>query len=253
VGTQTARVRSLVVRIATNETDVLFPANLKLLKEARLHEAELDHADAPDGLLEEREGTLLYLLARRGAQRGDVLEIGSFMGRSTWYIALGVAAAGRGRVVAVDPHLEGTREAFHANLERTGIAGRVDVHDAYSHEVELAHPIGGLWIDGDHSYSGSRADFDRWFPRLAVGGWVAFHDTVNHWHGPTRLVRELLAGRDDLVGVGVIGTITYATKAAPSPLNRIRALGARAGFEVVTFLRGTSVGFGPRNVLPGER
>jgi MMP 1-O-methyltransferase len=242
------------VKIARNETDFLFPANLRLLAEARRREDVLDHEHAPEGLLEPREGTLLYLLAQRAAPLGDVLEIGSFKGRSTWYLARGLAQAARERkVVAVDPHLEGTREAFRENLERTAIGDLVEVHDAYSTDVELTRPIGGLWIDGDHSYAAARTDFDRWFPALAVGGWVAFHDTVNHWHGPTRLVRELLVRRNDLVGIGVFGTITYATKASPAPLNRVRTIAARSAFETVTFLRGMRVGFGPRNAVPGER
>ena len=47
----------------------------------------------------------------------------------------------------------------------------------------------------------------KWFPKLVPGGWLAFHDTVNHWHGPTRLVRELLTRDDRLDSVGVMGTI----------------------------------------------
>lgn len=202
-----------------------------------------------------REGLCLYLLARRAAQLGHVVEIGSWKGRSTWYLARALADAGSPyRVVAIDPHLEGTREAFEENLARFGIADRVDQRVAFSTDVVSAfdEPVGLLWIDGDHSYGGVRRDFETWFPRLALGGWVALHDTVNHWHGPTRLVRELLARRDDLASVGVMGMVTYARKVRSSPANRIRALAGRAAFEMVTLLRGARVGFGPRNAGPGE-
>lgn len=110
-----------------------------------------------------------------------------------------------------------------------------------------------LSIDGDHSYTGVRNDFEARFPKLARGGALAFHDTVNHWYGPTRLVRELLATRDDLAGIGVMGAITYARKVEPSPLNRARGLAARAAFEAVTRLRARKMGPGPLNAADGER
>lgn len=117
----------------------------------------------------------------------------------------------------------------------------------------FSDPVGLLWIDGDHSYAGVRRDFEDWFPKLEVGGYVAFHDTVNHWYGPTRLVRELLVSRDDLASIGVVGTVTYARKTRPSPANRLRGVWARAGFEAVAGLRGRRMGRGPLNAEPGER
>lgn len=239
-----------------NETDLLFSANLSLLREARDLDVRLDAEQAPDGLLELREGICLYLLARRAARFGNVIEIGSFKGRSTWFLARGLEDADSPhRVVAIDPHLEGTDDAFRLEIERTGITSRVDVRRAYSHEVapSFDEPIGLVWIDGDHAYDGVRRDFEDWFPRLAEGGWIAFHDTVNQWYGPTRLVRELLSTRDDLNGVGVMGIVTFARKVDARPVNRLRVAGARVGFEIVAQLRGHRTGRGPLNVAPNDR
>ena len=61
-----------------------------------------------------------------------------------------------------------------------------------------------VWVDGDHGYEAVKQDFDDWFPRRAAGGWLAIHDTVNNWHGPTRLTRELLGRRTDLGDIGVV-------------------------------------------------
>jgi predicted O-methyltransferase YrrM len=209
-----------------------------------------------DGLLQDVEGACLYALARRAAGLGNVVEIGAFKGRSTWFLARALDdAESPYRVVSIDPHLEGTAGAFAENMRRTGADRRVDARAAFSHDVApmFDEPIGLLWIDGDHGVEAVRRDFEDWYPRLGVGGYIAFHDTVNHWHGPTKLVRELLVKRDDLVSVGVMGTITYARKAPPSLLNRPRAVVGRAGFEVVTLLRGLRVGRGPVNEQPGER
>lgn len=234
-----------------HEIDLLFPANLRVLREA----PALDHAAAPEGLLEEREGLCLYTLARRSDALGAPVEIGAFKGRSTWYIARALEdAASAHRLISIDPHLEGTQADFERNVAASGVSARVDVRAAYSHDVapDVPGPVGLLWIDGDHSYDGVRRDFEDWFPKLAVGGWIAFHDTVDLWYGPTRLARELLARRADLASVGVIGTITYARKSKPSVLNRVRALRARLAFELAVFVRRRRFGRGPLNAAPGE-
>lgn len=238
-----------------NETDLLFPANLRLLREARGHDATLEAGGAVEGLLEAREGLCLYVLARRAAARGDVIEIGSWRGRSTWYLATALEDAGSPhRVVAIDPHLEGTRDDFLRALRETGIESRVEAHAAFSYDVVAGYDRTPalLWIDGDHSYGGVKRDFDDWFPKLAVGGFVAFHDTVNQWRGPTKLVRELLVSRYDLAEVGVMGTITYARKVRPRQWNRVRLGAARAAFEAVTALRARRMGFGPQNVAADD-
>jgi predicted O-methyltransferase YrrM len=244
------------VNVRLNETDLLFPANVGVVREGARNAAAIDAAAAPEGLLEEREGLCLYVLARRAARIGRVVEIGSFKGRSTWFLARAIEDEGSVEpVVAIDPHLEDTAEAFARNVDATGIGAKVDARRAYSHDVvrEFEGPAGLVWIDGDHAYDAVARDFADWFPHVAVGGWMAFHDTVNHWHGPTRLVRELLTSRSDLRRVGVMGTITYAQKAAASPRNRVAALSARVAFDAVTWRRGRKMGqAGPLNVAAGE-
>jgi predicted O-methyltransferase YrrM len=237
-------------------TDLLFRGNRRLLAEVERSGVPLAGGAAVEGLLEEREGLCLFGLARRAAALGNAVEIGSYKGRSTWYLAQALeSAASPFRVVAIDPHLEGTTEAFAETLRSTGIADRVDTRAAFSQDVAVGfdEPVGLLWIDGDHSYAGVRRDFEEWFPKLALGGYVAFHDTINRWYGPTRLVRELLARRSDLEQVGVIGVITYARKTRPSVRARLAALRGRIGFELVTALWGLRVGFGPVESAPGER
>lgn len=232
------------MRLARAQTDLLFPANRTLAAFARTLDVSLDEGTRLEGLLEEREGICLYLLARRAAAVGNVVEIGAYKGRSTWYLARALEdEASPYRVVSIDPHLSGSAEDYRQTIERTGIASRVDARTAFSYDLVegFDEPIGLLWIDGDHSYEAVRTDFEQWFPLLAVGGVVAFHDTVGQRIGPTRVVRRML-GRDDVVEVGVMGMITFARKAAPRPQNRLRALGGRAGFELVALLwrlRGT--------------
>lgn len=167
------------------------------------------------GYLHEIEGYALYALAARGPGEGAIVEIGSFMGRSTCWLASGSMSAGRERVVAVD-HFQGSPEhqrggthevseiagegtTFHRfmdNVRAAGLEQHIDVIRKGSLEgvADWSGPIRLLFIDGDHSYDASRADFDAWSPFVVRGGLVALHD-VGAWEGVTRFFQELGSGR----------------------------------------------------------
>jgi predicted O-methyltransferase YrrM len=91
----------------------------------RLTPEDVDRAvTLVEGWLEPGEGRLLYRLAAEADPAGCIVEIGSWHGRSTIWLAAG-AQAGRGaRVVAIDPHSgtylrpegETTQAVLRANL-----------------------------------------------------------------------------------------------------------------------------------------
>jgi len=43
--------------------------------------------------------------------------------------------------------------------------------------------LGMVYIDGDHTYEGARADIDSYWPKLVNGGLMLFHDAVNPTYG----------------------------------------------------------------------
>lgn len=50
-----------------------------------------------------------------------------------------------------------------------------------------------LFIDGDHSEAGLRADIAAWLPHVKPGGWVLFHDyTSIHWADVVKVVDEVM-------------------------------------------------------------
>jgi predicted O-methyltransferase YrrM len=55
----------------------------------------------------------------------------------------------------------------------------IEIHRGTSVEVarQWSRPIDVLFIDGDHSYEGCRADLEAWLPFVQPGGWIAFHDS----------------------------------------------------------------------------
>jgi predicted O-methyltransferase YrrM len=153
------------------------------------------------------EAALLYRVAR-DAGPGTLAEIGRFRGGSTVITA---AAMDAGAELwsydigdAFDAELSGA-------LERLGLAGRV--HLVVGDSKTVAFPPGelrSLFVDGDHTYEGAKADFERWRDRVGAGGHLLFHDAVdtggygNHYPGIVRLVAELGGAFERQPGAGSI-------------------------------------------------
>lgn len=244
--------------LAPLPSDRLFAANRAFLSEADVYAVDLSAGESIEGLIHPREGLLLYTLARRSAHLGHIIEIGAYIGRSTWYLVQGLKDAGSPyKVISIDPHLDPAQhDAYFATLDLHGLVDWVDPRVGYSHDVAKSFgdkQVGMLWIDGDHSYRAAKEDFDDWFPHLAIGGWYAMHDTVNSWLGPTKLARSLLAHRTDLADIGVVWLTLFARKAPAHALRRASGLKARASFDLLTLMQARRNGFGPQHIAAGER
>jgi predicted O-methyltransferase YrrM len=149
------------------------------------------------------EAALLYRLAR-AATDGPFVEIGRFKGGSTFVTATalpdGVELWSYDAHVALRPDLPGElldRELGDA-LDRYGLAAKVHLVVADSRTAEPpSERIESLFVDGDHSYEGARADFDRWSRFVRPGGNLLFHDAVdrggygNVYPGVARVVDEV--------------------------------------------------------------
>jgi predicted O-methyltransferase YrrM len=162
-------------------------------------------------LTHEVEGWLTAAQARRLAARaseadGEVVEIGSFRGRST--IVLASAAPS---VVAIDPHAGSDRgpqeiapdaargdedhEAFRATLERAGVEAKVRHVRRPSAEAhaEVDGPVALLYVDGAHRYGPARADIANWGRRVAPGGAMLVHDAFSSVGVTLALLTECVA------------------------------------------------------------
>lgn len=81
--------------------------------------------------------------------------------------------------------------------------------------VEMAQGlnINLLIIDGDHSYSGVKFDFETYFPLLAPGGYIIFDDYhVNGWPGVQKFVDEEIRNNLDCDFLGFISRTAVARK-----------------------------------------
>ncbi len=163
-----------------------------------LRELTLDPQSIP-GFLTVEEGEALCCRAKASRQFGPIVEIGSYCGRSTVYLAAG--AAPDGVVVSIDHH-RGSEEhqpgggfddprfwdadigavdtlpTFRRSLRRAGIENRVIAMVGSSPQIGRiwSKPIGLLFIDGGHSLRAAMNDWRVWAPFVAPGGALAIHD-----------------------------------------------------------------------------
>ncbi len=180
-----------------------------------------------EGWLTDREGEALFRLARDYGRLGAVVEIGSWKGRSTIWLACGQRAGAGGKVVAIDPHTGSTEhqtaegvwtfDEFQRNVSAAGVADLVEPLVMTSREAArtLNQPVGLIFIDGAHDYEAVRADFEAWFPKVVDGGVMAFND-ADSWPGVFRLVRERVVRSRRFRRLRLVDSTLIAEKVARS-------------------------------------
>jgi predicted O-methyltransferase YrrM len=161
-----------------------------------------------EGLIPDAVGERLAELASFVPPEQAIVEIGSYKGKSTSYLATGAMNGLRAAVHAVDPwdtpgnaggrfgfDRPDTFKAFQAQIARAGVLGWVTPHKGFSADVAKAWTgprIGLLYVDGSHTEADVAKDWAAWSPRLAPGAVVAFDDyeTKNN-PGVARVVNRL--------------------------------------------------------------
>lgn len=170
------------------------------------------------GMLSEESGKFLYALCYMQQLEGDVVEIGSWQGYSTSFLARAVLDSGNGRMFAIDhfrgnvgkesfyvaekPDLSDLRQKFQENMLRLGLADVVSMlampnREAAEQLRQNAVRIRFLFIDGDHTREGVRRDVELFFPFLMKGSIVVFDDCSPSAPGVIEVIDELL--RDGII------------------------------------------------------
>jgi len=174
----------------------------------------------------------LFQLASDAPANAQVVEVGSWMGASTCFIAGGLKGE-RAKIFAVD-NFQGlstcgedaawynrhfkrlgsnsTLEIFRQNFAALGFTQKSDpvVSDslAAANKLEaMKGKVDFIFIDGDHSYEACKADIVAWAPYVKRGGVIAFHDFGSRADGVTRAIFEEIKGGRFAEIVGVAGTI----------------------------------------------
>jgi hypothetical protein len=201
------------------------------------------HAETIPGMCDHLKLRALCEITR-DCPRGDLVEIGSWWGKSAFILLRLAQTYGIGRLYCVDPwsdaHLVqggaasvvdlvstqySAEEAFqvfllnlrpyaHGDLSylrcpsAEGAARYRNGNQITTAEFGNAQPAGAialLHIDGNHSYACAKEDIEAWTPAVTPGGWIVIDDYV--WpfgDGPKRAGDEYLKEHADRIAIAFV-------------------------------------------------
>ena len=161
---------------------------------------DLDFWSSIKGFMDEEEALRLYNLSLHAAERGPVLEIGSYCGKSAYII--GSAAKEKNSILYSIDHHRGSEEQqpgeayfdpdlfdpksksvntfpfFRKTLDQA------DLEDTVIPVVAASQAAGKMWqtplsmvfIDGGHSFEAAYADYLTWACHIQSNGFLVIHD-----------------------------------------------------------------------------
>lgn len=153
------------------------------------------------GMITQDSGKFLYSLCYMQEINGDVVEIGSWQGRSTIFLGTAVKESKNGNFYAVD-HFKGNigkedlyevdgklnnlKENFIENIKKFGLNETVNLLEMMNYEAAKKlknNNIRFLFIDGDHTEDGVTKDIELFFPMLIKGSIIVFDDYFDGFPG----------------------------------------------------------------------
>jgi len=157
-------------------------------------------AEEAPGFMPADEGLALYTAALLGGAVGPILEIGTYCGKSTIYLA--AAARSTGSVVVTIDHHRGSEEhqpgwEYHDPSLVDPAVGLIDtlpimrrvLHGAGVEDVVIpvvgrsatvarvwSTPLGMVFVDGSHTEESAQRDYESWAHFVLPGGLLVIHD-----------------------------------------------------------------------------
>jgi hypothetical protein len=223
------------------------PLSVKEIAKPSISEIELSalfrHADLIPGMCDHEKLCMLCEIARY-SPCGDIVEIGSWWGKSAFILARLAHCYDIGNLLCVDPWSnEHLVQHDEKGLVDSGSA-QVDAEEAlmvfemnllpynFNHINYLRMPsvegakhysqhknattvsfgstsysshIAILHIDGNHSYAAAKADIVSWGRFVVKGGWIIFDDYIwPYGDGPQRVGDEFLVDNHDNIDVAFV-------------------------------------------------
>ena len=164
-------------------------------------------ATATQGFLSIPEGHALCSAAERAARQSTapLLEIGAYLGRSTLFLAAGIAASGAPSLLYSVDHHHGSEEMqqgwpdhdptlvdaatgemeslfrWRRRIDECDADGLVVgvIGDSARIAANWSTPLSLVFIDGGHGEDVEWADFRGWSPKLEPGGLLLIHDVFS--------------------------------------------------------------------------
>lgn len=147
------------------------------------------------GMTQSYAGQLLFTLAYMQNLEGDVIEIGSFLGKSTFFLGNAVKLSGNGKLFAID-HFKGNKTKehlykvnnedlsdleglFRGNIKRSHLEDYVTLINKPSQDASREikdKSVRLIFIDGDHSGKGVLNDISFYRKKLKNNATIIFDD-----------------------------------------------------------------------------
>ncbi len=159
------------------------------------------------------EKTFLYTISKNISLKGDILEIGSFMGSSSILLAAGnELSLNKGIVWLVEPCPLPDKDQFLNIFRKHGVDKYIRLIDKTSEDARKAvdSKFRFIFIDGNHEYKYVYKDILLWQECLNEGGIIAFHDRTRD--GVSRAIDELIRKSDIFTILGNVSGVLYAVK-----------------------------------------
>jgi len=152
------------------------------------------------GFLDSQEGQCLYDIALEASRLGPCLEIGSYCGKSTIYLA--TACKENNSILFSIDHHRGSEEqqpgeAYFDSELFNPETGQVDTLDEFRKTIKAAGlentvvpmvcesevaarlwatPLSLVFIDGGHSFESAFKDYSSWAGHIVPNGYLLIHD-----------------------------------------------------------------------------
>ena len=215
-------VRAKILRRLATYADVASQATRKWYRSQELADSSVSGINAIHTHMTTGELHALYDLAANIGTSKRVLEIGSYLGASSCYLAAALSLHD-GHLYCVDTWEnqampDGERDTF-AEFKRNvrDVAALITPIRKRSDEITVSDFDGSfdmVFIDADHSYSSARGDYERVRDWLVDGGVLAFHDCT-YFESVSRVLGEVLASGMWQLG-GNVDSLVWLRKVGPA-------------------------------------
>lgn len=220
-----ARLKYRVLHRALRRVQRIEAALQRGLPDASFQEVGAEHVKGIPSWTTEPELTALYTLAVSCPQGGVALEIGSYLGASSCYLAAGLKHRS-GHLFCVDTWEnqtmpEGPQDTF-AHFQRNtapfaDVITTVRKRSGSLKANDIETPLDFAFIDGDHSFDAVASDFAIVSPWVREGGVIAFHDVgVHQFPGVSRVVGEA-TGSGEWALEGIVESLAWLRRTNFAP------------------------------------
>ncbi len=198
---------------------------------------DFDFSKTIKGFIDDIEAERLYKTALKACKIGPCLEIGSYCGKSAYFI--GMACRQENSILFSIDHHHGSEEhqkgqeyfdpdifdrekgcidtfkIFKDTIERASLTGSVVpvVAESVIAGKMWSTPVAMLFIDGGHSFAAAKNDYTIWAPHIMDNGFLVIHDIfMNDKDGgqaPRHIYEKALESEmyDDMGITGTLGVL----------------------------------------------